>query len=57
MSQQKQTTYTWQVRKWSVGYKEGKKYFTMVIVIPRWVRKKLNLKPGDVVQITIKKVE
>jgi len=40
------------IRKWSVG----RGYHVTVILIPAWVRKKLNLEPGEVVKIIIHKV-
>jgi len=46
------TKYIAPVRKWSIG----RGYYVLILSIPAWVRKELNLKPGDKVEVIIGKL-
>lgn len=34
----------------------GKNHYVLVLPIPAWIRDKMNLKPGEIVEVIIRKV-
>jgi len=54
--EKQEITYTWKLRYWSLGKSKGTRRGTLVISVPKFIAEKLNLKAGDLVEITLRKV-
>ena len=44
--------FTSPIRKWSLG----RGYYALLIPIPSFIKEKMNLKPGEIVEVIIRKV-
>jgi len=56
MAMPEEVTYKWVIRRWSGGRrKSGKPKWEWAVTIPKKIVDELDLKPGEVVEVTIRK--